>query len=249
MKSQMLTNKNAIITGSNRGLGKAIVEEFAKNGANIYACARKQNDEFEKHLKNLAEKYQVWIKPIYFDLSDEVAIKEGFKQIHSNKQSIDILVNNAGMPYGGLLTMTPIHKLKEVFEVNYFAQIYLMQLVSKVMIKQKSGNVINIASVGGIETNVGYLAYGSSKAALIWATKSISKELAPYNIRVNAVAPGLTKTEMGLYKNEEELAKTINRTSMNRMGEPIEIANAVLFLASDDSSFITGHILSVDGGR
>lgn len=246
----MLKNKNAIITGSNRGLGKAIVEEFAKNGANIYACARKQNDEFEKYLKNLAEKYQVWIKPIYFDLSDEIEIRDSLKTIiRTDKQTIDILVNNAGMPYGGLLMMTPIHKLKEVFEVNYFAQIYLMQLVSKAMIKQKSGNVINIASVGGIETNIGYLAYGSSKAALIWATKSISKELAPYNIRVNAVAPGLTKTEMGLYKNKEELAKTINRTSMNRMGEPIEIANAVLFLASDDSSFITGHILSVDGGR
>ena len=245
----MLTNKNAIITGSNRGLGKVMVEQFAKNGANIYACARSQNDEFEKQLNNLAQKYQVWIKPIYFDLSDEIAIKEGFKQIYSNKQSIDILVNNAGMPYGGLLAMTPMAKLKEVFEVNYFSQIYLMQLVSKVMMKQKSGNIINIASVGGIETNAGYLAYGSSKAALIWATKSISKELAPYDIRVNAVAPGLAKTEMGIYKNEEELAKTINRTSMQRMAEPIEIANAVLFLASEDSSFITGHILSVDGGR
>lgn len=245
----MLTNKNAIITGSNRGLGKVMVEQFAKNGANIYACARSQNEEFEKQLNNLAQKYQVWIKPIYFDLSDEIAIKEGFKQIHSNKQSIDILVNNAGMPYGGILAMTPMAKLKEVFEVNYFSQIYLMQLVSKVMIKQKSGNIINIASVGGIETNAGYLAYGSSKASLIWATKSISKELAPYDIRVNAVAPGLAKTEMGLYKNEEELAKTINRTSMQRMAEPIEIANAVLFLASADSSFITGHILSVDGGR
>lgn len=234
----MLKNKNAIITGSNRGIGKAMVESFAKNGANIYACARSQNEEFEKHLNNLAEKYKVWVKPIYFDLSDEMAIKEGFKQIHSNKQSIDILVNNAGMPYGGLLAMTPMIRLKEVFEVNYFSQIYLMQLVSKVMMKQKSGNIINIASVGGIETNAGYLAYGSSKATLILATKSISKELATYNIRVNAVAPGLTKTEMGLYKNEEEVTKTINRTSLTRMAEPIEIVNAVLFLASEDSKGI-----------
>ena len=133
----------------------------------------------------MSEENHVWIQPVYFDLSNEEEIKAGIKQIASDKQPIDILVNNAGIPYGGLMTMTPISKLKEVFEVNYFSQILMMQLVSRYMMRQKSGSIINMASVGGIETNAGYLAYGSSKAALIWATKCVAKELGVYNIRVN----------------------------------------------------------------
>lgn len=245
----MLKNKNAIVTGCNRGIGRVIVEEFAKNGANVWACARTPNAEFEAYLADLSAKHKVWLKPVYFDLCDAAALKSAVQNIFKEKLPVDILVNCAGVAHGGLLSMTTMEKLKEVFEVNYFSSVYLMQLVSKIMMKQKSGNIINIASVGGIETNAGYLAYGSSKAALIWATKSVSRELGKYNIRVNAVAPGLTKTQMGGYKNAEELEKTIQRTSLQRMAEPIEIANTVVFLASNVSSFVTGHILGVDGGR
>ena len=191
----------------------------------------------------------MWIKPVYFDLSSEEEVKNAFKEIYKEKLPLDIVVNNAGVAYGGLMTMTPVQKLKEVFEINYFATVEIMQLAAKLMMRQKSGNIINMASVGGIETNPGYLAYGSSKAAVIWTTKSVSKELAQYNIRVNAVAPGLTKTEMGMYRNEEELNKVIDRSSLKRMADPQEIANAVLFLASDKSSFMTGSILNIDGGR
>ena len=145
--------------------------------------------------------------------------------------------------------MTPMKKLKEVFEVNYFSQIYIMQLVSRYMMRQKKGSIINLASVGGIEVNEGYLAYGSSKAALIWATKCLAKEMGPYHIRVNAVAPGLTQTNMGNYKSEEELEKVVDRTALRRMAEPEEIAKAILYLASEDASFVTGHVLRIDGGR
>ena len=119
------------------------------------------------------------------------------------------------------------------------------------MIRQKSGgSIINFGSAGGIEANPGYLSYGSSKAAIMWATRCISKELGQYGIRVNAVSPGMTKTDMGgAFKTEEELNAVIERTGLKRLGEPHEIAEAVLFLASDRSSFITGEILQVDGGR
>ena len=245
----MLKGKNAIITGANRGIGKAIMEAFAEKGVNIWACARQASDEFEEYIDKLSKDNDVWITPVYFDLNDEDAIKRSIKSITGEKKSIDILVNNAGIAYGGLMQMTPVDKLKEVFQVNYFAPVMIMQLISRVMQRQKSGSMINIASVGGLETNPGYLAYGSSKASLIWATRSIAKELGIYNVRVNAVAPGLTDTAMGNYKSEEELKKTIDRTGLKRMADPKEIANAVVFLASDEASFITGEIMKVDGGR
>ncbi len=244
-----LKGKNAIVTGSNRGIGLATVKRFAQEGCNVWACARKPNADFENEVKEIAEQYNVWVKPVYFELSDETAIKEGIKTIMADKKTIDILVNNAGIPYGGLMMMTPLSKLKEVFEINYFAQILITQLVVRTMMRQKSGSVINMASVGGIETEPGYLAYGSSKASLIWATKCMAKELGPIGIRVNAVAPGLTQTTMGNYKNEEELNKVINRTSLRRMAEPEEICQAITYLASDEASFVTGHVLVVDGGR
>ena len=117
------------------------------------------------------------------------------------------------------------------------------------MIRQKKGSIINIASVGGIEAQPGYLAYGASKASLIWATRCIAKELGQYNIRVNAVAPGLTNTNMGHYTSDNEREKKIQRTSLHRMASPKEIANAVLFLASDNASYIVGEVMRVDGGR
>ena len=241
--------KNIVVTGSNRGLGRATVEAFAAAGANVWACARKPSETFEHDMAEIAGKNGVIVKPVYFDLMDADAMKAGIMGIAAEKGTVDVLVNNAGVPYGGLMMTTPIDKLREVFEVNYFSQIRMMQMVGKLMMRQKSGAIVNIASVGGIETNPGYLAYGSSKAALIWATKTVAKELAPFGIRVNAVAPGLTKTDMGGYKSTEELEKTIARTAMKRMAEPWEIVNGILYLASDEASFVTGTILQIDGGR
>lgn len=245
----MLKGKNAIITGARQGIGRAILEEFAQNGANIWACARKQDIEFEEKIGELSELYRIWIKPIYFDLSDQDSIKDAMKRILQEKIPIDILVNNAGISYSGLMTMTPIAKLREVFEINYFAQIQIMQVVAKSMIRQKKGSIVNIVSVGGIETAPGYLAYGSSKAALLYATKSVSHELGEHGIRLNAVAPGLTNTKMGHAKEDKELQKVLNRSSLHRMAEPKEIASCVAFLASDKASFITGQVIIADGGR
>lgn len=245
----MLKGKNAVITGSNRGIGRAITEKFAQNGADIWACARSFSKSFENDMAELSEKYGVRIKPVYFDLSDSKQIDRGMKEIFSEKLPIDILVNNAGVAHGGLLTMTPIDKLREVYEVNVFAQVQMMQLCARKMMRQKSGCIINMCSVGGINTDPGYLAYGSGKAALIWITKSLSKELGRYNIRVNGIAPGLIDTDMGMYKSPEELEKVRNKMSLDRTGKPSEVADAAVYIASEKASYMTGHILVLDGGR
>ena len=241
--------KNVIITGSNRGIGFEMLKTFAFAGYDIWACARSKSEEFEAQAEKIERETGVSITPVYFDLRDEKQVQEGIKSILKEKKSIDVLINNAGVPYGGLFTMTSISKLKEVYDVNVFAQVQIMQLVARQMMKQKSGCIINMCSVGGIETSPGYLAYGSSKAALIWITKSVSKELGPYGIRVNGIAPGLVDTDMGNYKSEEELNKVLNRMSIKRMGRPEEIAKAALYVASDDAAYMTGQVMIMDGGR
>lgn len=246
----LLEGKTAIITGARRGIGKATCQLFAENGANVYACLRKADAEFDLWAECLEKENGVFVKPVYFDVANIEEIKKGMKEIFSDKNSIDVLVNNAGIASAGTLRMTSIETLKNVFDINYFAPIVIMQIVAGKMIRQRRGSIINIASVGGVEAQPGYLAYGSSKAALIWATRSISKELGNFNVRVNAVAPGQTNTDMGgVYKSSEEIANTIQRTALHRMAESNEIANTILFLASDLASYVTGEIMQVDGGR
>ncbi len=244
-----LREKNAVITGANRGIGRAIVEKFAKEGACIWACARKYSEPFEKDMSKLSEQYGVWIRPVYFDLRIEKEINDGWKQIISEKKTIDILVNNAGIASGSLLTMTSMDTLKEVFEVNFFSQVRMIQVAARKMMRQKSGCIINMTSVGGMEHRPGYLAYGSSKAALIWVTRMAAKELGCYGIRVNGIAPAMVDTDMGHFRKETEMQKIIADTPLRRLIRPSEVADAAVFLASENASFITGEILRVDGGR
>lgn len=245
----MLKGKNAVITGARRGIGRATAECFAKYGANIWACARKPDESFEQDMAGLAQKYGVWIKPAYFDLADSAELTAAVRRILSEKLPVDVLVNNAGMPNGGTLFTTPIAKLQEVFQVNFFAQVALMQHFVKYMLRKKSGSIVNVLSVQGLAHNPGTLSYGSSKAALVWATRSCAKELAPHGVRVNGVAPGLTDTYMGHYRKPAETEKVLSRIPMGRMANPVEIAEAIAFLASDRASYITGEILVADGGN
>ncbi len=244
-----LEGKNILITGAGGGIGTAALEKLASNGGNIWACSHKKSDEFENKILELAEKNHVWIKPVYFDLKDEQAVKEQIASIAKEKLPIDVLINNAGMAHGGVFQMTSMETLKEVFQINFFSQIYITQLVSRLMMRRKRGVIINMASVGGIEAAEGYIAYGSSKAALIYATKALSKELGNMGIRVNAIAPGLVNTRMGHYKSDKEIERVLERTVLNRMAEPEEIAEAMVYLASDKAAFITGQVLVIDGGR
>ena len=245
----ILKNKNAIVTGANRGIGKSILKVFAHNGANVWACLRKPCKEFDQFKKQLERDNSININPIYFDLENNRQIKMGFKEIKSFKKNIDILVNNAGTIFTALFQMTPSEKMNQMLQINYVSQMLFTQYVSRHMMKQRCGNIINVSSSAALHANQGRMAYASSKAALITATKVLAKELGPYNIRANVVAPGLTDTEM--MKNstsENALNETINRLCLKRIADPDEIANSILFLSSDLSSYITGHVLRVDGG-
>lgn len=243
------TEKHIVITGANRGIGRACVQAFAENGYDIWACARKKNEDFEADMAILSKATGAIIEPVYFDLTNEQEVKEGVKHILSEKKNVDVLLNNAGMPYGGPLMTVAMNKLREVYEVNVFAQVLLMQLFARAMVRQKSGCIINMCSIGGIDTHPGYVAYGSSKAALIYLTKMASRELAPHHIRVNGIAPGIIDTDMGHSRTQNELEDVMKRMSIKRMGQPEEIAKAALYIASGDAAFMTGQILILDGGR
>jgi len=244
----MLKNKTVLITGSNRGIGKVLVESFAANGANVFACARKPNEEFENEIRELSQKFSVKITPVFFDLEDFEAMKKNIRSIFNNKQSIDILVNNAGIAHGGLFQMTPIQDIRKVFEINFFSMLNLTQLVSRYMVRQKSGVIINMASIAGMDLERGNCAYGVSKSAVISFTKVFAKEMAPYGIRVNAVAPSLVDTDMAKQMEKNAGEAMIEASAMKRLADPKEIAEVVLFLASDKASFVNGQIIRVDGG-
>ncbi|WP_434309621.1 SDR family NAD(P)-dependent oxidoreductase [Hominifimenecus sp. rT4P-3] len=244
----MLTGKNAIITGANRGIGRAIVEKFAANGSNIWACARTPRDEFEQDMEALAKQYHVWIRPVYFDLLKEDSIKAGFKEIYKTKEPIDILVNNAGLVHAALFPMTPLEEIRRLFEVNVFSVMELTQLVLKRMMQKKRGVILNMASVAGQDAVATNSIYGSSKAAIISFTRILASEMADYGIRVNAIAPGPVRTDMIEILEQKMGDNLLMHTAMGRLAEPEEIAETALFLASSKSSFINGQIIRIDGG-
>ena len=243
-----LEKKTAVITGCNRGIGKATLEIFAENGADIFACVRKKTDEFTEVMTKLAEKTGVSITPVYFDFAESAQVKAGVQTIISSKKQIDILVNNAGLASGSLFQMTSLKDLKKLFEINFFSLILFTQGISRYMSRYKTGSIINIASTAGLIGDAGMTSYGSSKAALMFATKTMATELGILNIRVNAIAPSITKTDMFDQMDEKARNKLINSSALKRPAKAVEVANVALFLASDLSSFISGQVLRIDGG-
>ena len=245
----LLKNKTAVITGCNRGIGKETLKIFAENGANIFACVRKETEEFSERIKNLSEKNSVEIIPLYFDMTDSAAMKNAVMQIRKTKKKIDILVNNAGFCPTDIrgFQMTTIDKIREVFDINFFATLQLTQYILKFM---QGGSIVNISSLTALEGAAGQLAYSASKAAIIGFTKSLAQELGQKNIRVNAVAPGFIDTDLMRQTTPPEYVEEIkSRAALKRLGTAEEIAEFILFLASDMSGFTTGEIIRVDGGQ
>ena len=240
--------KNCILTGPNKGIGKAILEELAINGINCWALTRTITDEFKAFTKDLSEKYGVWITIVPVDLTDNDSISAALKQVFSEKKSIDYLVNNAAIIQHGLFSMVPISDIQRIFQVNLYAPIVIMQKVLRKMQRQKNGSVVNMCSVAGLDSHQGDSIYGSSKSALATITKTTASEFAQYGIRINAVAPGPIETVAGLEMFEKMNDTAYKNSAMQRYGKPEEIAKTVMFLLSDDSSFINGQIIRADGG-
>ncbi len=244
----LLKGKNAVITGCLKGIGRSTLDLFAQNGANVWACCQYESPDFSEHIRELAAANNVWITPLYFDLLDPEQIKTANQRIRDTKQPVDILVNIAGMTCDALFHMTTMEQMKKVFEVNFFSQMLLTQYMTKNMMRHKSGSVISISSISAIDGNPGQLSYTASKAAIIGATKTLSSELAASGIRVNAIAPGVIKTDMTEKMPGEVMEKLMAKSDLKHIGLPEEVAGVILFLASDMSSYVTGQVIRVDGG-
>lgn len=242
----MLSGKIAVVTGANRGIGKAVIEEFVRNGAIVYAIARKQ-EEMEAIASSLNELYKGELFPVIFDIRENEKIKELFNQIYKEQGRVDILVNNAGIMQDALLGMISEKLIKESFETNVYATIQMTQIASRIMKRKKSGSIINVASMIGIHGNAGQAVYSATKGAVISFTKSAAKELTKSGIRVNAVAPGIINTQLVLDVPDELMKKKLEHVKMGRMGKTEEVANVITFLASESSTYISGQIIGVDG--
>lgn len=243
---RLLEGKIALITGTNRGIGRAMVEIFARNGAIVYANARKEGS-VDAFSAELSEKYSTQIVPVYFDVTDISAVKTAFMFINKERMRLDVLVNNAGIMRDALIGMVSNDVMNEIFSVNVFAVINTIQYATKLMTRQKGGSIINISSIVGTNGNPGQIAYSASKGAVISLTKTAAKELAPQGIRVNAIAPGMIDTDMFRSIGEERIQAHIAKIKMGRLGSPDDIANTAVYLASDLSKYVTGQIIGVDG--
>lgn len=243
-----LQNKTAVVTGASRGIGMAIVTKLAEEGANIIACSSHATEELEIAYKKIAEGKGVMITPVYFDLSNEEAVKTGVKVIKALEQPIDILVNNAGIGCMSLLPFTRMADAHKIFQVNYFSPLIIIQGLVGLLKKSTSPSIINMTSVAGLDGGIGVSIYGSSKASIALTTKVLAQEFAQMKIRVNAVAPGMIETDMADDMGEKAKMAMVESTAIRRLGKAEEVANTVAFLASDDSSYINGQIIRVDGG-
>ncbi len=240
----ILKDKVCVVTGAAQGIGKAIALNMIEEGGVVYGC-----DHAAGSMDSLASECDRF-HPLYFDVTDAQSTKTAMMQVKKEQGRIEVLVNNAGVVFNKKIGMIVREETELMFRVNVIAVIELTQLVSRIMARTGGGSIVNIASVTAVLGSAGQSAYSATKGAIISFTKSSAKELASQGVRVNAVAPGIVKTERfeELYEaSGDKIDARIGRIALGRLGEPADIAKAVSFLASDNSSYISGQILGVDG--
>ena len=242
-----LTGKTAIVTGGSRGIGRAVALTLAEAGADVAVIYAGNTAAAEETVRLIEEKGRKGLA-IQCDVADEAAVTAMVKDVKKELGRIDILVNNAGITRDGLLMIMKEADWQAVLDTNLTGAFHCTKAVTRLMMKQRSGSIINITSVVGETGNAGQANYAAAKAGLIGFTKSVAKELASRNIRCNAIAPGCIETDMTAVLGEDTVDAMIKTIPMGRVAQPEEVAKAVLFLASDDASYITGQTLNVDGG-
>ncbi len=242
-----MLNKTAIVTGAGKGIGKAVCLELAQKGANIVINYSRSKQAAEETAKE-CEAFGVKTLLIQADVSKYEDCQKIIEETVKEFKTVDILVNNAGITKDGLLMKMTPEDFDAVIDVNLKGTFNMMQSVSRTMIKQKSGKIINMASVVALLGNAGQVNYCASKAGVIGMTKSFAREVAARNINVNAVAPGFISTDMTAELSDDIKTKMLSQIPLNKFGTPSDVAKVVSFLASDDSKYLTGQVLSVDGG-
>ncbi|GGP12299.1 MULTISPECIES: 3-oxoacyl-[acyl-carrier-protein] reductase [Oceanobacillus] len=243
----MLQDQTAVVTGASRGIGRAIALELAKNGANVivnYSGSEAKAEEVVGEIQALGVK----AVKIQANVADEESVKQLMKQAVKEFGSIDILVNNAGITKDNLLMRMKEDEFDQVIQTNLKGTFLCTKAVSRQMMKQKSGRIINVASIVGVSGNPGQANYVAAKAGVIGLTKTTAKELASRNILVNAVAPGFISTDMTDQLSEEQQESLLQLVPLARLGKPEDVARVVRFLASEDANYITGQTIHIDGG-
>ncbi len=243
-----LEGKVAFITGSTRGMGWAEAKTLTRYGATVILNGIRSQELLDQRREELKKEFNVEVDGFLFDVGDMDAVQNCYNQIFKKYKRLDILVNNAGILEDSLVGMIRKEEIAHTFSTNVNGIIYNLQYAARLMMRNKSGSIINISSLVGKVGNEGQVVYGGSKAAVIGITLSAARELAPKNIRVNAIAPGFINTDFIKPLSKEKFDERLNSIKMKRIGEPQVVANTVLFLASDLSSYVTGQVIGVDGG-
>lgn len=243
----MLTGKIALVTGASRGIGAAIAKKLASQGATVIVNYNGSKQQAEKTVEEILEQGGI-AEAIQCNVADEQESVTMIKEILEKYKRVDILVNNAGITKDNLLMRMTEQEFEDVININLKGAFHMMKSLSRSFVKQRSGKIINISSVSGVMGNAGQANYAASKAGLIGMTKSIARELASRSICVNAIAPGFIDTEMTKSMPEDTQDSLKNMIPLGRMGRAEEVANLALFLASAQSDYITGQVISIDGG-
>lgn len=242
-----LTGKTAIVTGGSRGIGRAVSVALAKAGANV-AIIYAGNTAAAEETKKLVERCGAKAELFQCDVADEASVASMVKNVKKDFGSIDILINNAGITRDGLLMIMKEEDWNAVLQTNLTGVYHCTKAVSRIMMKQKAGAIVNLTSVVGETGNAGQANYAAAKAGIIGFTKAVAKELASRHIRCNAVAPGYVETDMTAFLTEEGKDAMLKTIPLGRPASADDVAQAVLFLASNEASYITGQVLNVDGG-
>ena len=243
----MEDRKVVLITGGTRGIGKSVAERFAKEGYNLVLNYVSENTDIES-IKNNFKEYGNEVLILKADVSKFDECENLVKETISKFGKIDVLVNNAGITKDGLIAMMKEEAFDRVIDINLKGTFNMTRNIVPYMMKKRCGNIVNISSVVGVAGNAGQSNYAASKAGIIGFTKSLAKELSARNIRVNAVAPGFIDTDMTSVLTDKVKENIYAQIPLKRMGDAKEVANVIYFLSNDESSYITGQVINVDGG-